>query len=191
MESYGGTSDDRANGMQEMWQSSHIVQGTQVHTESSEPGIGEQTTIVSDQHPIPVHFSCHGRRKNNTSQNSDQIKDEGGSSFYSTKKDETPGTETEIRRYAPGYDNLPASSHPAGCARQSTEVPIHIDDECRPEPEAKEIPEKPDEDALNTEDTGVGLGRRKRGCEQGTTQPKHTLSIASLNVKNFKTNQTY
>ena len=46
-----------------MWQSSPTAQGTQVHTESSQPSIGEQTTTVSDQHPILVHFSCHGRRK--------------------------------------------------------------------------------------------------------------------------------
>ena len=67
---------------------------------------------------------------------------------------------------------------------------IHVDDECRPEFEAKETPENPDEDASNTIDTGVGLGR-KRGCGQGTTQPKHSFSIASLNVKNFKTNQNF
>ena len=71
----------------------------------------------------------------------------------------------------------------------STELPSHIDAERGGEPGKNQTAKQSKKDAPNTKNMCHGPGKG-RGCTQSTT-PKHTLSIASLKVKNFKTNLNF
>ena len=115
--------------------------------------------------------------------------DDGPARSKPTSKNETYVERTEPQSYASWQDNFQAVKQQVGSTGLSTELPSHIDAEPGGEPGKNQTAKQSKKDAPNTKNMCHGPGKG-RGCTQSTT-PKHTLSIASLKVKNFKTNLNF
>ena len=154
------------------------VQGSQTHTASFS---------TNDQQPIPVHFHC---RKTTRLKSQTKLKiKQGVPRSKPTSKNETYVERTEPQNYASWQDNFQAVKQQVGSTGLSTELPSHIDAEPGGEPGKNQTAKQSKKDAPNTKNMCHGPGKG-RGCTQSTT-PKHTLSIAFLKVKKFKTNLNF